>query len=208
MSILNSYFDKIYLITSPITYEERTISIDRLKKHNIDFQIVVSPLKDNFKAGELIKQADCSLNSAYCSIFIDSIINNYNKICTFEDDIFLNPDFENILNEYFSLLNVWDILHLGYNSYNPFEKNIIFKKINKHDKILGTHAMGFASSTFKQMIEMLESNIGQPIDVLLYEKFYKQFNSYTLQKNVFLSSSFRSNEFELDNYKFYKSSIE
>ena len=208
MSILNSYFDKIFLITSPVTYEERITSINRLKEHNIDFQIVVSPLKDNFKTGDLIKQADCSLNSAYCSIFIDSIINNYNKICTFEDDIFLNPGFENILNEYFSLLNTWDILHLGYNPFNTFDKSNIFKKINKGDIIFGTHAMGFVSSTYKHMIKMLESNIGQPIDVLLYEKFYKDFNSYTLLKNVFLSSSYRSNELELDNYKFYKSSIE
>ena len=219
-NILNKEFDKIYVITSPSTYKERADNICFLKEEKINFQLIVSTHKDNIKNVENARQADLSLNNAYNSIFIDAVINGYNKICTLEDDIFLEKGYQDKLQEYFKIVDSsWDIINLGYHYHgvynidgelidaSKYDKDIIFHKIKEPEEIIGTHCMAFKRSVFKNILLKLKDNL-EPIDYFFYKNIYYNFNCFQLRKKIFLARSYRAPE--CDNnlpYKIYKNAI-
>lgn len=219
-NILNKKFDKIYVITSPLTYKERIDNLKFLKEENIKYQLIVSTHKDNIKKVKNSRQTELSLNNAYYSIFIDAVVNDYKKICTLEDDIFLEKNYQDKLEEYLSkLYSDWDVINLGYHYYGKYningkiidsaeyKKDIIFHQIQEPEEIIGTHCMAFKSSVFKYIIEKLKDTL-EPFDYFLYKNIYYNFNCFQLRKKIFLAKSFRAPESGNDlPYKIYKSAI-
>jgi len=220
-NIFNKKFDKVYLITSPLTYKERLQNIQRIK-NQINLQLIVSTHKDNIIKIDNVRQSDLSLNNSYYSIFIDAIINNYNTICTLEDDLFLTKGYSKLLKKYFKSIDEnWDVLNLGYHVHGEYyindkktwslkydDESIIFHKIKKPEEIIGTHCMAFKSTIFKHIIEKLKSNT-EPMDYFMYKNVYYDFNCYQLRKKLFYGSSYRDYEYDSKYfYKKFKSSID
>lgn len=226
MNILNKIFDKVFLITSPITYNDRLSNIKSLQKE-IDCEIVVATHIDNLKENEKLNRQNCSLNYAYFSIFINALINNYNSICTIEDDLYKTSDYAEKLEEYMKDVDSdWEILNLGYHyhgsltvndevkdvsdqSVKDYEETITFHKIVQPEAIIGTHIMGFKKSVYTPILNLLKDN-NLPIDWFLYKNgFYYVYKSYQLRKKLFLGKSFREQEVDSKlEHKEYISSLE
>ena len=91
------------------------------------------------------------------------------------------------------------------------DKKFYYSK--KHLSYLANES-GFFNKVISLGPEDLENDFLEKYSKLLSKKrgggywIWKHEIIYTLLKNIFSSSSFRSNELELDNYKLYKSSIE
>ncbi len=211
MNILNELFEKIFIISSHNTHKRLNKLIPYLKYNNINYEIVISPkqyhLKPDYSVTNITHGAE-SLISANESIFIKSIIDNYDNICIMEDDIYFSPLYKQNLKEFFNILDPWDVLNLGHHTHTHinFETEIIHP-IKSSDVIIGTHCMCYTKKLYPILLEHLEKNI-EPLDLFLYKILYNQYRSYMPVKKIFYASSYRLNDDnKIYDYKIYPSEI-
>ena len=205
---MNNVFEKVFVISSYGTCERLNDLIPLLNKHSINHQIVISPKKKYFSdyIGPLwVGSGNNSLIIATESIFLNSIIHNYESICILEDDLFFVDDFD------FKNLPVdWHIINFGYHVCSRIEDkdNNAYSSIKPSDSVIGTHIVSYKKNTYKFIIDNL-SLIDGPIDLFLNKVIYKNFNSYVFKTPHFYASSYRHYEDDKNfYYKKYKSSID
>lgn len=112
MSILNSYFDNIYLLNLD-RREDRYLKVkDRLDSLNIKFErfsaIDGLLLNNNYVLACLQSHIEIIKNAKY---------NKYKRILIFEDDVLFHMDFDARLQKLKSIDN-WKLLYLGASQYN------------------------------------------------------------------------------------------
>lgn len=128
---INSYVNHIYVINLEEDILRRKYVNVLMKKYNINFEFIIIPrLKlpeylqiDNPKIN--LGEAGCYLSHMYC--LNDAILNNYDKIIIFEDDVIFHKQFCELF-EKITKDQKFDILFLGASDFNFRKKNYKFIK--------------------------------------------------------------------------------
>lgn len=223
MNIFNTYFKKIFLIT--------TVNSDRIeyvKKHlddnKIIYDIQVAPNYELIsKDVNWIHKIWCgykedsdyrptiSLVSAYTSIFQKSLYESYENIVILEDDIFLVDGWENnFLNFINNIPLNWDILNLGYFELN--NKDAVLKSYNAHASIPlnwyhTTHFTAIKKSVYKNFLNKLsEYKYELPMDYI-YMEMYKneKINCFVPNSQIAKQKSYRKDTIIDKNTHVFKS---
>lgn len=172
MSIINSFFDKIYVISMTKNTERhdyiKSLFTD-MKIYNYSF--IFGPEGENINPKELYNQNKITQNmislpnpigtiETHKMAWLDIINNNYEKCLIFEDDVFFFNNFENnltvFLNNLTNLKNEWSILQIGW--LPPSYSNPKDKKINDYVKLRwsgvgGSHCYGISLQASKTLVE-------------------------------------------------------
>jgi len=157
---INKYINKIYVINLHNNILRKNYIIKLMEKYNINFELIIVPTLSN-REYEIINnryinlgEAGCYLSHMFC--LNDAIVNNYQKIIIFEDDIILHKQFhllfENITNNF-----VFDILMLGCNDFHfrklnyKFVENNLYKPHINTKFLYGTHSIMYSSKGIREM---------------------------------------------------------
>ena len=124
---INNYVSHIYVINLEEDIIRRKYITILMQKYNINFEFIIVPRlrqvqydsisNSNINLGE----AGCYLSHMFC--LNDAIINNYDKIIIFEDDIIFHKKFCQLFEEV-TKQHIFDILFLGASDFN-FSKFIV-----------------------------------------------------------------------------------
>lgn len=168
---INKYINKIYIINLHNNILRKNYVIKLMEKYNINFELIIVPTLSN-EEYEIINnkhinlgEAGCYLSHMFC--LNDAIINNYQKIIIFEDDIILHKQFhllfENITSSDFEF--DFDILMLGCDDFHfrklnyKFVENNLYKPHNNTTFLYGTFSIMYSS---KGLREMFTSRLNKP----------------------------------------------
>lgn len=216
MNILNSFFEKIYVISSYPTQNRLNHLLLFLDKEDIQYELIISPQKKYFKDKNeddlWIGKGAFSLLSANESIFLKEFYKKSESFCILEDDIYFDIDYKNKLTRVFKKLsNDWDILNLGFHKNTPINNKIvdgdIIYKLQKMEEIVGAHMVVYKKNVVSFVLAELEKN-KLPMDWFLTKNVYSNFNTYTCVDKIFYASSLRKAEQNLsDYYTRYESEI-
>ena len=160
---INKYINKIYIINLHNNILRKNYVIKLMEKYNINFELIIVPTLSN-EEYEIINnkhinlgEAGCYLSHMFC--LNDAIVNNYQKIIIFEDDIILHKQFhllfENITSSVFEY--EFDILMLVCNDFHfrklnyKFVENNLYKPHINSKFLYGTHAIMYSSEGLREM---------------------------------------------------------
>jgi len=159
---INKVIDKIYIINLETSNIRRNYIIRLCKKYSINAEIIiVNPISDdlylkinnkNLKKSEI----GCYLSHMYC--LNDAIINNYNKIIIFEDDIILHKNFCEKFREIDSTLD-YNILFLGSSDFSfsilnsKLVNNNIYIPDDKSKKFFGAFSICYTKNIIKNIFK-------------------------------------------------------
>jgi len=160
---INNYFDKIYCINLARRYDRWEDCIQNFKKHRIiadrfegmDGKSIVMNYDKPLSPGEY----GCLIS--HLNIINDAVINNYDKILIFEDDIELHNDFSKIAEDFMKEVpDNWDMLYFGANTAR--NQNIkVSNRVNMASSLLTTHAYAIKSTVFHYLIDKILNGYGQ-----------------------------------------------
>lgn len=187
--------DKYYMCHYTKLSDRKDYAKDQIDRHNIDAKWITEFDKEDIDYDSLkneyptlleysnifnrkIRKSEISLCLKHISIFKDVILNNYQNVVVFEDDIILVDDFTNKLSEYMTQLpDDYDVLWIGSccNLHAKYEND---KNIYKSNSSRCTHAYLISNSGCRKMISQLKY-LNHPID------WYFNFVISKLQMNNF-----------------------
>lgn len=207
MNILNSYFEKIFIISSNTSYERLEFLFPTLRDLELDFELIIAPNKQYFSEMSTTEDnlwvggANKSLVSANESILLSSIINKYQSICVLEDDICFENNWEEKLTLFMdNVPDMWDILNLGYHEDSNVNMYDISHKILENDIIVGTHVVAYTNNIYELVLTTL-NDIDLPIDWILSKFVYTNVNTYIPSDTIFTQLSYRSVSKSIKTYK-------
>ena len=213
MNILNKHFNKVYIISSYATQNRLDELMLILKKENIDLEVVIAPKKKYFNPDYTkthcneVTQSHISVTE---SIFLKESYLKSETFCIMEDDVFFSNNYSNMLENFFiKLPSDWDIVNLGYHEYTSLKinPNQLYYKIDRDERICGTHIVGYKHHVVDHVKNALEKCI-YPLDWFLNDNVYPQFKTYVPTEHIIYASSFRSDDLTKDAfYKKYKSAM-
>jgi GR25 family glycosyltransferase involved in LPS biosynthesis len=228
-SVLNTVFEKIYIINRYKKYDSRSIVFSKLKHMNIEFEFFeeingydsqYDVLCDNIlsKPNTTIKsREDIAVILTYMKLLEKSLINQYQSILILNDNVLFHKDFDKLLHNTKHNINFAkiDCVWLGSNQQNfdPGQKNDIVKPESQYYNIsnsnllnfctYGIHAIGMNRKfmdIFRKSIDL--TTIINNIDV----EIYSILNDNTLKGIVIIPSLIivdENNIFEPNNFKDY-----
>jgi GR25 family glycosyltransferase involved in LPS biosynthesis len=156
---INNVIEKIYIINLETCKIRRNYITLLMKKYQINYELIIVPqidddiyrgMENSMTRGEY----GCYLSHLYC--FFDSIINNYNNIIIFEDDIILHKRFHKMFEEVFTETK-FDILFLGLADFDFSRLNKSFINKNhyipndKSRKMLATYSIFYTQFAIKKI---------------------------------------------------------
>ena len=207
MNILNKHFNKLYIISSYASENRLVDQIPFFAKENMDLEIVIAPKKKYFnpdytktRCGEGTQ----SFISTIESIFLKESYIKSDTFCIMEDDVFFDNNYSEKLERFFTKLpSDWDIVNLGYHEYTSLKinPNELYYKIDKEERICGTHIVGFKHRVVDHVKNAIEKCI-YPWDWFLSDDVYPHFNTYVPIEHIVYGSSYRENE--NNKHLFYK----
>lgn len=206
-SILNTYVEKIYVITCFESYE-------RLNTNAFitdDFELIVAPKQTYFTSvSEDYCAGAVSLASANESIILKSKLKGYKSICIIEDDIYPSENYIEKVQNFFNSVDNWDILNLGYHAHstvNGLNTDDVYHRVTADDDITGTHCMVYKHTVYDYLLNLYNDNTN-PIDWMLSKNVYTKFKSYIPTDKIFYCSSYREKEADRnESYKQFESVI-
>lgn len=177
MNILNSFFDKIVVITA----KEHTNRIDYIKSYFKELEIIydfhcavnsdylddlhiqnhLNHLKNNnMKDTMNVSKYRMSATISHIQVSRQFQYSNYKNILIFEDDVFFTDDYQiNLENFMGNIPNDWDILNLGRN-YTYTETQV--KKYNNFANIpielFGAHAYALSKNKIEMYCDNFDVN--------------------------------------------------
>jgi len=165
---INKYINKIYIINLHNNTLRRNYVIKLMEKYNINFELIIVPTLSN-EEYEIINNKSINLGEAGCYLshmfcLNDAIINEYQKIIIFEDDIILHKQFHFLFENITSHFD-FDILMLGCNDFQfrklncKFVENNLYKPHINTKFLYGTHAIMYSS---KGLRELFTSRVNTP----------------------------------------------
>lgn len=137
---INKYVNHIYVINLEHDVKRRNYITVLMKKYNINFEFIIVPRLQQEEYSQIgnpninIGEAGCYLSHMFC--LNDAIMNAYDKIIIFEDDIIFHKAF-NDLFEKITMKQTFDILFLGASDFN-FRK-INYRLVNRYKHIYHPH---------------------------------------------------------------------
>jgi GR25 family glycosyltransferase involved in LPS biosynthesis len=157
---INSFTQHIYVINLETDRIRRNYIIKLMEKYNINFELIIVPKLNEYQYKCIgntyisLGESGCYLSHMFC--LNDAIINDYDNIIIFEDDIILHKNFhllfENTVNQ-----NNFDILMLGANDFHfskinhEYVTNNLYKPDPKSVFLLGTHAIMYSKNGIKEL---------------------------------------------------------
>lgn len=125
---------KIYVLHYKKLIERKEHIKNEFKKYNLNYEFYEKFDKEELNNEDLkifnnnLRDSEKSLTLKHINIYKEISNSNFDYALIFEDDVFLENDFNNILNKYITLLpNDWDMLFIG-NGCNLHVNDIIKDK--------------------------------------------------------------------------------
>ena len=221
MSILNTYFDKIFIINLDSRKDRWEECLDILKKYNItNFERVsaIRPIyKDipkNYYNNLVVNQTEWYVTGCIgCKLSHYRVIQlakkrNYKNFLVLEDDFSINTDnFEEILVNSINELErlntktdekdnskIWDMLYLGGNNLIKPHNIGNLKLIHRGIKVNTTHAYAMSSSIYDKCLERM--NIcGTEIDDFYKREIQNHYNVFVIYPSLIKQRKSMSNIF-------------
>lgn len=186
ISVINHYFDKVYLIN----LKRRP---DRLAK----MKSLLTKLKINYQLVEAVDGLDLKVSNAaivgchlsHLKIFEDVKKNGYERPLILEDDLISHKDFDRIIQNIFKIPEDWRMMYLGssdwnwknnkenYNPENPFYRGF---------NVDSTFAYSFKREILYDLINIFSKPVTKPCDTSLH-LIHKMFPTYILYPHLFIA---------------------
>ncbi len=174
---------KIYVLHCKTLVERKKHIINELGKHNLTYEFYEKYDKNELSKEDLLKfnpklrETEKSLLMKHLNVYEEIINKNIPITLIFEDDVFLENDFNNKLNKYMKELpNDWDMLFIG-NGCNLHIKDLvpnkfIYKKEHKNGATRCTDSYLITQKCAKKIIDFVNSHsklpyINKPVDLWL-----------------------------------------
>ena len=113
MTSINSFFDKVYVITCDSFFDRHVYIKEHFHKNNIKFQFYVS-IDNTLLINSVISSTEMSLSLSHLHCVIDAKLNGYKSILICEDDIqFVSNVEEKFVQFIKGLPTNWNFLQIG-----------------------------------------------------------------------------------------------
>lgn len=174
MNILNSFFDKIYVITCQHLMERHNYIKLHFSSLNIEFEFKPSVLPDMLSEAKITK-TEKSLVLGHANCIIDAKLNGYKSILICEDDVNfvenVQLDFQNFINV---LPDNWNFIQLGNQFWAEkwLKRKYISENLYEFKWGTGSHCTGINSNMFSTVIDEFQL-FDDPIDFMYYKLFEK-----------------------------------
>lgn len=157
MSIINKFFDKVYVVTCKKLEKRHEYIKKHFRERNIEFEFIYGPSVESLNLSEYNLSKKFSnikkCNYQLCILLTHKLVwdkiieNNYEKCLICEDDVFFPDFFEKEFTDFSkNLTNInWDLLQLGWQPHNfVWDKDKILNKFVKKNWcfIGGAHCYG------------------------------------------------------------------
>lgn len=189
MNKIDTFFDKIYVITCWGDTHRRNHVCEQMKMYNIkNYTFVHSIDAYLLKEKDELSRQDLSLILSHINCVKDASINQYRQILILEDDFKFEKDFDKDFNDIIdNIPSEWSYLHLGVAKWTKDIFNVSGSYINdyiqKYIFAPGSHCIGVHKSCYEFIIENF-LKYEMPID-LIYEKVLcPKYNSYISKKSI------------------------
>jgi GR25 family glycosyltransferase involved in LPS biosynthesis len=176
MNVLNSYFDKVYVITSKSTENRVSYIRDLFDKEQITFDFHYGPhydfVNDSVIQGYLdwLKgrgQEDSLPSNKFrisCAISHLQVLrqfqhSKFNNVLIFEDDVCFEHNYVDKIKLFMeNLPSDWDIVNLGRNySYNDDQIIKVNEYISRPKTLYGAHAYAFSRNKISEFCDYFEN---------------------------------------------------
>jgi len=210
LSILNQYFDKIYVINlkkDKEKWKRTSRKLNRLKiryvrfnavngkKYIKQFKNIKKTLWNNWEI-ENKRQIISSPGIYGCilshqKIINDAKINNYRRILIFEDDIFYHKNIEKMQRDMIRILDMeWKLIYLG-GSQHRWTNVLIQNGYYYANKTNGTFAYGIDMSIYDEILELIK-HPKYPIDYYYNSYFQKKYLCPVIYPQLFIADLYHS----------------
>ena len=198
--MINSYFDKIYLLNLFKRKDRLVSSKDRLDKLNIKYEVfngtdgtVLNKILQNLNNPNFTNPSYLGCAISHLSIYQDAILNKYDRILILEDDNLIN---QNINSYNFTIPDWSDLFYLGYiplnddcsmwdYSFGIQGHNFICDKIFKPTNLWGLFAYGIKSDLMREMVNLYNQEFPMEIDRYFVNNIQKRGNSIAISPQLF-----------------------
>ena len=171
---LNSFFDKVYVITCNSFFDRQSYIKDHFYKNNIEFDFFVS-IDHKLLTPDTISNTNMSLALSHLYCVIDAKLNGYKSILICEDDVNfvenVQLDFQNFINV---LPDTWNFIQLGNQFWAEkwLKRTYISENLYEFKWGTGSHCIGINSNMFSTVIDAFQL-FDDPIDFMYYKLFEK-----------------------------------
>lgn len=205
-SILNRYFDNIYLLNLHKRTERRVNSEKKLQFVDIEnYEVfsatdgsVIGPIWKEFsKINPHFKNSSylgCAIS--HLSIYQDAVEKRYKKILIIEDDCRIHRNIQEIFNKQASLIpHDWnELLYLGYIplsddcsrwDYNIFTENYISSNIFVAKNLWGLYSYAISENLMKELLEVYDKTFPMELDRYFVTQIQPRGKSYGISPQLF-----------------------
>lgn len=178
--------DKIYCINLKERKDRKEKMLSQFQKLNLNVQWIKGRkgrIKDFNPQFKNKGQIGC-LKSHY-SIINDAILNNYENILIFEDDIIICDDFHERLFEIDKYIpDDWVSIYLAGNCYHEYKDHMPYSQyineyIRKNNKVFGTFSFILNKKIFKELKHWYKLRLYN-VDQVHTEIIQKKYKSYSI----------------------------
>lgn len=204
-SILNNYFDKIYLLNLHKRHERLKMAEKRFQFVDIDdYEIfsatdgsVMTRIWEEFsKTNSYFKNPSylgCAIS--HLSIYRDAIENGYRRILIVEDDCRVHRNIQEIFEKHVKLIPEWDeLLYLGYIplsddcskwDYNVFSGNYVSSNVFIAKNLWGLYSYGITDSLMRELLDVYDKKFPMELDRYFVTHVQPRNKSYGISPQFF-----------------------
>ena len=194
---LNSFFDKVYVITCNSFFDRQSYIKDHFYKNNIEFDFFVS-INNKLLIDSIISSTEMSLALSHLHCVIDAKLNGYKSILICEDDIQFVSNFKEKFTQFIKdVPKDWNFLQIGNQIWADkwLRRKFISENLYKFEWGTGSHCIGVNFNSYDMLIDRFKK-LDKPVDIMYYDLFF-DVNCYCPEK--FLADALSKNN-HLDHY--------
>jgi GR25 family glycosyltransferase involved in LPS biosynthesis len=191
-SFLNSFFDKIYVITCDSLHNRHVYIKDHFYKNNIQFEFFVS-VNQELLSVDIISSTEKSLLLSHLNCVINAKLNNYKRILICEDDVNFVDDIQRKFNIFVKNIPVdWNFLQLGNQLWAEkwLRRKYISDNIYRFEWGTGSHCIAINFNSYDRLIHNFKK-FDMPVDFMYYQ-LYSDLNCYCPE--FFLADALSKND--------------
>ena len=184
---LNSFFDKVYVITCNSFFDRHLYIKDHFYKNNIEFDFFVS-INNKLLIDSIISSTEMSLALSHLHCVIDAKLNGYKSILICEDDIQFVSNFKEKFTQFIKdVPKDWNFLQIGNQIWADkwLRRKFISENLYKFEWGTGSHCIGVNFNSYDMLIDRFKK-LDKPVDFMYYDLFF-DVNCYCPEK--FLADS-------------------
>lgn len=176
--------NKIYLINLPHRIDRLKIAKKQFEQAGIEYTVfpAIDAKRMGIRGMNIENQGLIGCYLSHFFILQEAVINKYERIAIFEDDIIFVPDFKSKFENAFAQVPAkWELLYLGYyerlgrNGFKiQIEENVVIPK-----DTWGTHGFMIQNDGIKKMWEKLKT-IKTHIDVQISQDIVPSLYTYCI----------------------------